>query len=233
VTFEEVTMQQVKMYSIYAFLFVGSVYASMKSLEHSNVETQIVFRAATPIAVSGLDALFLGRELPGFKSLVALGAVACGAVAYVLTDAEFAMKGLEAYAWVSVYYVVICAEMTLGKHLTSATPVKHVWTSVLLTNALSLPFLFLLAWSRGEFATFAMAAAETTTDQWVIILCGCVTGTMIGWAGWYCRGTVSATSYTLIGVANKMFTVSAHTRHTSHIAARHCAPEMGCVEQIR
>jgi hypothetical protein len=30
---------------------------------------------------------------------------------------------------------------------------------------------------------------------------------MIGWAGWYCRDLVSATSYTLIGVANKMFTI--------------------------
>lgn len=128
-------------------------------------------------------------------------------MSYVLTDAEFKMNGLGAYAWVSVYYVVICAEMTLGKHLTSATPVKHVWTSVLLTNALSLPFLFLLAFTRGEFNTFALAAAETTSAQWGIVLCGCVTGTMIGWAGWYCRGTVSATSYTLIGVANKMLTV--------------------------
>ena len=31
-TFQKVTSQQVKMYSIYALLFVGSVYASMKSL---------------------------------------------------------------------------------------------------------------------------------------------------------------------------------------------------------
>jgi len=78
VNFEEVTLHQVKMYFVYALLFVGSVYASMKSLENSNVETQIVFRAATPIAVSGLDAVFLGRELPGVKSLAALALVACG-----------------------------------------------------------------------------------------------------------------------------------------------------------
>ncbi len=35
----------------------------------------------------------------------------------------------------------------------------------------------------------------------------CVTGTLIGWAGWYCRDLVSATSYTIIGVANKILTV--------------------------
>ena len=31
--------------------------------------------------------------------------------------------------------------------------------------------------------------------------------TLIGYAGWLCRGLVSATSYTLIGVANKLGTV--------------------------
>ena len=86
-TFQKVTSQQVKMYSIYALLFVGSVYASMKSLEGSNVETQIVFRSATPLTVSVLDAFLLGRELPSTKSLAALAAVAAGAVLYVATDA--------------------------------------------------------------------------------------------------------------------------------------------------
>jgi GDP-mannose transporter len=108
---------------------------------------------------------------------------------------------------VFLYYLLICAEMTLGKHLTSACKVDHVWTSVLLTNGLSLPLLALLSWARGEFATAAEAAAVTTPYEWSVVLAGCVTGTLIGWSGWYCRGLVSATSYTLIGVANKMLTV--------------------------
>lgn len=86
-TFQKVTVQQVKMYAVYAVLFVGSVYASMKSLEGSNVETQIVFRSATPLTVCVLDALWLGRELPHTKALAALAAVAAGAVIYVATDA--------------------------------------------------------------------------------------------------------------------------------------------------
>ena len=48
-------------------LRAGSVYASMKALQGSNMETQIVFRSATPIAVSGLEFLFLGRDLPNTK----------------------------------------------------------------------------------------------------------------------------------------------------------------------
>jgi GDP-mannose transporter len=77
----------------------------------------------------------------------------------------------------------------------------------LLTNALSLPFLTLLSWCRGEFENVSAALAVTTAYEWGVLLAGCVAGTMIGWSGWYCRGLVSATSYTLIGVANKMLTV--------------------------
>jgi hypothetical protein len=54
VNFSEVMNREViKYYTIYGLLFVGSVYASMKSLQFCNVETQIVFRAATPLTVCG------------------------------------------------------------------------------------------------------------------------------------------------------------------------------------
>jgi hypothetical protein len=49
--------------------------------------------------------------------------------------------------------------------------------------------------------------AETSSGQWFVILGSCVAGTLIGWAGWQCRSLVSATSYTLIGVVNKLLTV--------------------------
>ena len=106
VTFQSVSTHQIKMYSLYGLLFVGSVYSSMKSLEGSNVETQIVFRSATPLAVSVLDAFLLGRELPSRRSIAVLAIVACGAAAYVATDAEFLISGWSAYGWVFFYYWV-------------------------------------------------------------------------------------------------------------------------------
>ena len=138
------------------------------------------------------------------------------------------------------------------------------------SSGISFPMLALLSWSRGEFETFWLATAETSSTQWGIILAGvrrhrqsagpcpssralltlaaachprcrrrrlthapplfssrcwqCVTGTLIGWAGWYCRDLVSATSYTLIGVANKMLTVR---RLSSHYYS-HAALTPGC-----
>lgn len=194
------------MYFIYCLLFVGSVYASMKALSGSNMETQIVFRSATPICVSFLEFLFLGRELPSKRSCLALITILMSCLVYVGTDAEFLVRGAAAYSWISLYFLLICISMTLGKQLMSSAKVS-IWGSVLLTNGISLPMLVLLTWVRGEFEDVDLAVHETSPEQWAVVLAGCVTGTLIGWAGWYCRDLVSATSYTLIGVANKMLTV--------------------------
>jgi len=168
-----------RMYSLYCVLFVGSVYASMQALQGSNMETQIVFRSASPIAVSILEYIFLERELPGrgcgeryyskralpfghslfcflpqsrgdrvlvscfltpgcmfcacLSSGLALAGILASALAYVATDSEFAVNGFAAYTWISLYFVLICVSMTLGKHLMATTKVS-VWGSVLLTN---------------------------------------------------------------------------------------------------
>lgn len=207
VRYDGITKVVVYYYGLYCVLFVGSVYASMKALQGSNVETQIVFRAATPIAVAGLDYFFLGREMPSRRSMFALLGIIFGALLYVATDSEFRVNGFGAYSWIFLYFFLICIEMTLGKYMMSDHKLKSIWSSVLLTNGLALPMLFLLSFSRGEFDDMGEAMAETSRAQWLVVLSGCVAGTLIGWAGWQCRSLVSATSYTLIGVVNKLLTV--------------------------
>jgi hypothetical protein len=48
-------------YLNYSLLFAGSLFTNIHSLKHSNVETVIVFRSATPVAVAVADFAFLGR----------------------------------------------------------------------------------------------------------------------------------------------------------------------------
>merc|ERR1719487_25829 len=52
---------KLKAYAMYILAFVAAIYANMKALAHSNVETVIVFRSCTPIAVSLIEYLFMGR----------------------------------------------------------------------------------------------------------------------------------------------------------------------------
>jgi GDP-mannose transporter len=44
-------------------------------------------------------------------------------------------------------------------------------------------------------------------ESLALMVLGCLIGTGIGYSGWWCRGKVSATSFTLIGVLNKCITV--------------------------
>eukprot|EP00401_Gymnodinium_catenatum_P045077 CAMPEP_0117607152 /NCGR_PEP_ID=MMETSP0784-20121206/80099_1 /TAXON_ID=39447 /ORGANISM="" /LENGTH=215 /DNA_ID=CAMNT_0005410293 /DNA_START=82 /DNA_END=729 /DNA_ORIENTATION=+ len=100
---DALTKKNVGMFAPYIVAFVCALYANGMALSVSNVDTVIVFRASSPIMVSITDWLVLGRELPSFRSSVALLGVALGACGYVFTDSEFAMHGVSAYTWVLIY----------------------------------------------------------------------------------------------------------------------------------
>ncbi len=71
-----------------AFAFLGVIYANIKTLQFANVETFIVFRASTPIAVSICDYLFLGRAWPDAKSWFALFGLFSGTIGFVFSDSQ-------------------------------------------------------------------------------------------------------------------------------------------------
>jgi GDP-mannose transporter len=83
----------------------------MRSLNISNVETIIVFRALSPIIVTFLDALFLGREWPSHRSWAGLCTLVVGAYGYASFDEQFQTQGYHAYFWPTLYLIVIALEM--------------------------------------------------------------------------------------------------------------------------
>lgn len=68
----------IQAYALYVVAFVLGVYTNMRALENSNVETVIIFRSCTPLAVAMCDFIFLGRELPNKRSMAALLTIAAG-----------------------------------------------------------------------------------------------------------------------------------------------------------
>lgn len=132
---------KVKPYCLYIVAFVSAIYANMRALSVSNVETVIVFRACTPLAVTVVDFLFMGRALPSARSAMSLVSVCLCALLYCITDSEFAMKGLGAYSWVSLYFCLIVFEMTYGKRLTSSVKMKSVWVRTWKCNQSNYPIV--------------------------------------------------------------------------------------------
>jgi GDP-mannose transporter len=198
---------KLKPYMLYIIAFVSAIYSNMQALAHSNVETVIVFRACTPIAVSFIEYMWMGRHLPSTRSAISLSVVAIGAVFYCMSDSEFAMKGVEAYYWVLTYFFLITFEMTYGKGLTSSVKMESVWGPVLYCNLLAVVPMGMLGYMQGDFDGLSVKLMEIPANGVLILLFSCVVGTLIGYSGWKCRGMVSAATYTLVGVVNKFFTV--------------------------
>lgn len=171
---------KVKYYLKYILLFVATIYSNMKSLTAVNVETVIIFRSCTPLAVSLIEYLFLHRHLPSFQSFLSLMGVSLGAFWYCLSDSQLQLEGLSAYAWVSVYFLLITTEMTYGKVITSSVKMQSVWGSVYYCSVLSLPLLVLMEYYDGRYEEKIERMKMMTGAGWGIIFLSSILATMIG-----------------------------------------------------
>jgi len=177
----------------------------MKVLMEANVETVIVFRACAPLAVSGFDYIFHRRALPSLRSSLAMLIIVGGAAGYVASDKSFAVNGLGAYKWVFVWFFLLIFQLTYGKYLVSGLGIKSAWTAVLYTNTLSLIPTAIIGLLGPEAAKLAVLNWTARGILW--LTASCVLGLGISWAGFQCQSLVAATTYTVIGVLNKMLTV--------------------------
>ena len=104
---ESLKWSKVQSFSLVAITFLATIFTNIKILQYCNVETFIVFRATTPIAVSMGDYFCLGRQLPSLKSWICLVGLIIGAYFYMMTDAGYHVDG---YFWVCIWYGVFCVD---------------------------------------------------------------------------------------------------------------------------
>mmetsp|Transcript_23217 Transcript_23217/g.69541 ORF Transcript_23217/g.69541 Transcript_23217/m.69541 type:complete len:348 (-) Transcript_23217:65-1108(-) len=225
---DALTWKKVAPYLFYVVLFALALLTNMQSLKAATVETVIVFRSMTPLAVSVLDAAYLNRELPSARSWGALLIIAAGATAYAYCDPAFRALGWAAYGWPALYFVVIAIEMTYGKLIVHAVEMESkIWGPVLYTNVLAAPVMAAMLYASDDWANFKRLRASSTGLPPVgllLLAAGCIVGTGISYAGWLCRSKTSASTYTLVGVLNKCGTVLANAM----IWTQH-APPLGMV----
>lgn len=194
-----------------ALIFVATIFTNMKSLEHANVETFMVFRFSTPLCVSICDYLFLGRHLPGARSWASLLALLVGAAGYALTDAAFVVRG---YAFCALWYCIFCVDQVYLKHITNTVKMESNWGRVLYSNLLaSIPLFFMMAGSERE------VIAEATPDALAVVGVTVLLGTAMSYYAWLARSMVSATVFTILGnvckVASIMINVMLWDKHAT------------------
>ena len=177
---DKLEWSKVKAYAWYIVAFVAAIYANMQALSHSNVETVIVFRACSPIAVTVVEYIFMDRAWPSLRSSLSLSVVALGAIFYCMSDSQFQMNGIKSYYWVITYFFLITFEMTYGKKLTSTVKMDSVWGPVLYCNLLAAGPMFMIGYVNGDYENIGEVMAEVPANGMMILIFSCVAGTLIG-----------------------------------------------------
>ena len=196
---DSLVWHKVKAFGPVALVFVGTIFANMKTLQYANVETFIVFRASTPIAISICDYLFLGRELPSAKSWLCLGLLVAGAFAYVRTDSGFKV---DAYFWVGVWYVIFVVNQVYIKYVVDSVKMDSNWGRVYYSNfiaAIPLVFIGLGTQEQNDLVWTPNAVAA--------LLFSCALGVAMSYFAFMARKLVSATYFAVIGNVCKFVTI--------------------------
>ncbi|RWV81539.1 hypothetical protein GW17_00057028 [Ensete ventricosum] len=205
-----------------ATVFYLAIFTNTNLLRHANVDTFIMFRSLTPLLVAIADTIFRKQPCPSKLTFLSLVVVLGGAVGYVLTDSAF---NLIAYSWAIAYLVTITTEMVYIKHMVTNLGL-NTWGFVFYNNLLSLMMAPVFWIATGEYAD-VFTAYGSSSGIWfnimafVAVALSCVFGFLISFFGFAARKAISATAFTVTGVANKFLTVAINVliwdKHASKI----------------
>lgn len=182
--------------------FLGTLYANIKVLMHSNVETFITFRSSTPLLLSLCDYFFLGREFPRGRSVLSLLLLLVSCAGYTHFDKGFK---LEAYGWLCVWYFFCLFETCYVKHICDTVSMTN-WGRVYYQNALAalvLVAVFPICKQEHKF----LAQYAFTPAQILLLLLSCAVGAAMSHASFLLRSNVSATGSVVVGIVCKLGSV--------------------------
>jgi len=202
-------------------IFYLCLLSNTAALGTVNVDTVIVVRSCSPIAVAALNFVALGKPLPSLQGFFALCALAAGAVMYGILDEGFRIDG---YTWLLVYFITIVVEMVFVKFIMDTVEMS-TWTRVYYNNALSIPLaLGSLLWDCKS-----VVGLEFGSSAVLALSLSCVIGVGISYAGFNLRQLTSATSFSVAGVVCKIFTMvlngviwTKHSGPLGHVALFTC-----------
>eukprot|EP01103_Thecamoeba_quadrilineata_P008482 TRINITY_DN18218_c0_g1_i1.p1 TRINITY_DN18218_c0_g1~~TRINITY_DN18218_c0_g1_i1.p1 ORF type:complete len:327 (-),score=39.04 TRINITY_DN18218_c0_g1_i1:3-983(-) len=207
VDLEFLEWSKAKAYFGVTFSFLLNILTNMKALQHSNVETVIVFRTCTTLAIAYGDFKYIRKSTPSIKEIGSILLILFGAITYVQMESKLKV---ESVLWASLYFVAQCFEVLYVKYHMISTIHMSSWTRSLYANLLALPFIFAATLALNEHDPLSNFFGKSELDPFCIpvILLSCVMGLMVGWLGFVCREKITATAFSVVGNVNKLLTVA-------------------------
>ena len=186
-------------------VFFATLFTSMMALRDLNVDTVIVFRSSLPLAVAIGDFLFMQRELPSGRTWGALTLTLAGSIIFARSESE--LRVTKCF-WAFCYWGCMVADQLVLKHVVSKGPELTTWGRVYYQNTLSLVPAVAIALFQGEFQAYNEGSVSLQDPSVAIkVALSCIVGCGISFAGFLLRKYVSALTFTVIGVTNKIATV--------------------------
>ena len=192
-------------FMVYTAMFAAGLFSNMKALMLSNVGAVIAARSCLPVIVCLIEWAFMGRSLPGTRSTLSLAGVVGFAGLYISNDAGVTVDGASGYVWLFRWGLLLALPLTYGKWLTEQIEMTQ-WERVFYTNAFAIPPTVLLFFATGENASLNETYVGDNAALWLVA--SCAMGVGISYSGWKTRTVITATTFTLVGVLNKMATIA-------------------------
>ena len=197
----------IQAYSTVAVVFLATIYSNFRVLHTIGINPFIVLRCSTPLMVSVLDWVFMGRALPDCNSLLALCGIFMSGTLYAklkVTDLDAnelsdAVSGL----WWSLFWLTsFLLDMVYIKYIVEAYPCSGL-ERTLYQNFLALPILIVLL-SIGVEKHNVFELQNVPISSYVAITLTCFAGATLSFTGMSLRTELSATAYTILGIVCKM-----------------------------
>ena len=199
-------LQKARLFFWNAVAFMVLLFTNAKALESANVEAVIVFRTLSIFVTAYGDFRLLQARMLNTEAVMALVMVVSGAVGYVVSDKGFVVKNM---LWVFAYGCCNAAYPLVTKMVIRSNEEMTSWGRTYYNNLMTfmvfLPGMFVL----GEQEQLKQLDEKGSLTVWSITLLvmSCIWGTAISFLGFLCLENVSATTFNVMGNANKLLTL--------------------------
>jgi len=205
---DKLEWQKIQAYIGVVIVFIFNLFTNMKAVQNSNIETVIVFQTLTSLAVAYGDYRLLGGGVPSPRIIGSLLVIVLGSVLYVFVDSATGFK-VEAYLWVFAYFIAKVSDMLYTKHIVDTVPMSS-WGRSFYNNFISIFPVAIMAVALKEPTELQEYIETSSCDQpitTIMVVLSCIMGLGISISGFKCREAVSATTFSVVGNMNKVFTV--------------------------
>jgi drug/metabolite transporter (DMT)-like permease len=203
ISFSNPTLKVVWGWSGVLAAWIVPILLNMKAVHLVSVETMMMFRSLTIVAVAIGD-YFLLKTTINFREGVSCLVISVGGLIYASNDLNFHFEG---YVWGAAYSLGMVVNSLYIKHCFNQHKDMSSWEKSFLNNLLATPAVLMLVVSFEDVSTISNDLSSLSFTGLAVLILSLVMGLGISMSGTKCRDVLSATSFDVLGNCTKYLTL--------------------------